>query len=65
MQQIEEGHYPKYGLQQLRSHVDVGMPYFNALVTAKRQDVHLSPAEYSFCLSYVLVMSYVYRNNAR
>ena len=62
---IEQGLFPKYGLQQLRHHVDVGSSYFNALVAAKRKGVPLSREEKSFCLDYIICISYVYRNNAR
>jgi len=62
---IQKGLYPRSGLSQLRSHVDDGQTYFHALVTAKEKGLTLSPAENTFCLTYILCISYVYRNNAR
>ena len=62
---IQEGRYPRHGLQQLRAHVDVGLPYFQSLVTAKKNGIHLSGTQNCFCLNYIMCISYVYRNNAR
>jgi hypothetical protein len=62
---IRDGRYPKEGLSQLRTYVDAGSSYFDALVTAARKGINLKGNQYCFCLSYILCMCWVYRNNAR
>jgi hypothetical protein len=63
--QIRRGLYPQHGLQQLRSHVDDGLAYFNALIAGQQAGVQLKFQQTTYCLHYILAMSYVYRNNAR
>lgn len=57
--------YPRGGLADIRSYLDHGWEYFDALVAAAQAGYHFNEKQYLECLRYVLATLWGYDDNAR